>query len=142
MSGINEAYINSLPSLHGTPKVSIDLNCFQEFTAKSEGLRLGITNEDIRVRGKAPFPEKVRFHVNSVASIVVLIEDEDGFPVREYALKTTNYKKITGCGDVRRLIIAKGNKVPLSVPLKYDAELGGWVARLPKIENNEKRCTY
>lgn len=135
MSSINEAYINSLPSLHGKPKVSIDLNSFERFNVEYAGLVVKFSPSAINIAGKDKLPERLRIHVNAAASIVVLMEDaENGFELRQMQ----GYRHFIRAAEVIKFLEEKGVKLPVKVKLIYDGELGGWVARLPK-ENTELR---
>ncbi len=128
-NGINETYINSLPSLHGKPKVTIDLNCFERFDTERGGLVIKLAMRAINIVGKDMLPERMRIHVNAAGSIVVLMEDrESGFVLKW--LK--GYRRFVGAAEVVRFLCEKGVRLPVETKLIYDGELGGWVARLPK----------
>ena len=133
-TGINEAYINSLPSLHGKPKVSYDLNCFERFDTKRRHVTIKIAVRAINIVGKEQLPERLSVHVNAAGTIIILMDDaENGFAVKWMK----GYRRFVGAADVVRFLIEKGVKIPVEAKLIYDGELGGWVARLPK-ENSEK----
>jgi len=137
-NGINEAYINSLPTLHGRPKVSIDLSCFERFDTERGGLTIKFAARAINIVGKDELPERLRIHVNAAGSIVVLMGDaENGFVLKQ--LK--GYRRFIGVTDVIRFLIEKGVEMPINAKLIYDGELGGWVARMPKAANEEKEGT-
>ena len=135
-NGINEAYINSLPSLHGKPKISIDLNCFERFDIERGGLMIKFAVRAINIVGKDKLPERMRIHVNAAGSIVVLMDDaENGFELKWMK----GYRRFVGAAEVVKFLTEKGAKMPVETKLIYDGELGGWVARLPKTANNEDK---
>ncbi len=128
-NGINEAYINSLPSLHGKPKITLDLNCFERFDRERGGLMIKMAVRAINIVGKDMLPERMRIHVNAVASILVLMEDaENGFELKWMK----GYRRFVGAAEVVRFLTEKGVQMPIEAKLTYDGELGGWVARLPR----------
>lgn len=128
-NGINEAYINSLPSLHGKPKITIDLNCFERFDIERGGLVIKFAVRAINIVGKDKLPERVRIHVNPAGSIVVLMDDaENGFELKWMK----GYRRFVGAAEVVRFLTEKGVKMPIEAKMTYDGELGGWVARLPR----------
>ena len=126
---INEAYINSLPSLHGKPKITLDLNCFERFDRGRGGLLIKFAVRAINIVGKDKLPGRMRIHVNAAGSIVVLMEDaENGFELKWMK----GYRRFVGAAEVVKFLTEKGVKMPIEAKMVYDGELGGWVARLPR----------
>ncbi len=128
-SAINEAYISALPSLHGKPKVSIDLNCFKRFETGRKELTISFAVRAINIIGKDALPERMRIHVNEAGNVVVLMEDaQNGFELRQMR----GYRRFIGVAEALRFLAERGVNGPVQTGLVYDGELGGWVARLPR----------
>ena len=124
---IDEAYIDSLVPSGGAMKTTLCLSDFERFDTAPKGLKLAITDEEIRIRGCDPFPDMICILINHASSILIALEDkQNGFAIH----KSKNYMRITGCGEIRKRILDAGVRAPITVPFEFDAEVGGWVARL------------
>ena len=124
---INEAYIDSLVPYGGEMKTTLCLEDFERYDAAPRGLTFSVTDEEIRIRGCDPFPDRVAILINHVSSILIALEDnQNGFRVH----KSKSYMRLAGCGKIRKRNLDAGVRAPVTVPFSFNAEIGGWVARL------------
>jgi hypothetical protein len=130
-ANINQEYIDSLLPTGGPMKTTICLDDFEQVPIKNPA-RFYVHVNDIRVYGIKETPEYITFYINPAGNIIVIKPDEKktGFAVKVSQSEKGTYWRILKSGSIREALQKKGFSFPLSVPMVFDADVGGWVARL------------